>query len=249
MLRVSLRSGAATLALAALVAAGMTAAPLSLSDDLSLESKVAQAKNGNDKGGRGGGNDKGGRGGNDKGNGGGIVGCNGGGNGNAGGKSASASTSETALDASDVELDEEEDTAKKKGMGSLSASNSSQRARERAAPNSRPGALGAYERALAEGDVEAAAEALARAANKEITPENVGMVNENLGIQSSPEEEAEMAALAEAARTAAPDEDGEVEGEENVAEGEDGGDEGDPEEGPDEIAAAVEDLMGDTTTQ
>ena len=242
MTRASLRTGVATLALASFMAAGMTAAPVSLSDDFSLEIKTAEAKNG-----KGGGNDKGGRGGNDKGG----KGGNGGGNGKSGGSnSASAGASSSSIDGEDDDTEETEiEAAGKKGMGSLSASNSSQRARERAAPNSRPGALGAYERALAEGDVEAAAEALARAANKEITPENVGMVNENLGIQSSPEEEAEMAALAEAARTAAPDEDGEVEGEENVAEGEGGGDEGDPEEGPDEIAAAVEDLMGDTTTQ
>ena len=236
MTRASLRTGVATLALASFMAAGMTAAPVSLSDDFSLEIKTAEAKNG-----KGGGNDKGGRGGNDKGG----KGGNGGGNGKSGGSnSASAGASSSSIDGEDDDTEETEiEAAGKKGMGSLNASNSSQRARERASPNSRPGALGEYERALAEGDIEAAAEALARAANKEITPENVGKVNENLGIETTPEEEAEMAALAEAARSADPDAEGEPEGEDNVAEGEGSEGDGTTEEGLDEIAAAAENLI------
>lgn len=249
MFRTSLRGSVASFALAALVAAGMTAAPLSLTDDLSLDAKTAEAKNG-----RGGGNDKGGRGGNDRGGRGGGNDKGGndkggkGGNGKSGGNSsASAGKSKSSFGTEEAETEEVE-TARKGGLGSLSASNASATARANASPNSRVGAIAEYENALAAGDVEAAANALARAANKEISPENVGAVNHNLGIEATPEEEAEMAALAEAARTAAPEE---GEGEETTAEGE--GD-GTTEDGVDEIAAAAEELIsgdseGDTSTQ
>ncbi len=234
MTRYSMRSTATKLALAALFAAGMTAAPLSVSDDLGLDSAAAFAKGGNgggnDKGGndKGGGNDNGGRGGNDN-----------GGHGK-GGNSANAGKSDSSLDATgeETEVDDVE-TAKKGGWGSLSASHASQRARERAAEGSQVNNIADYEAAMAAGDPDAAAAALAAASNKEVTPERVGMVNNNLGIEATPEEEAALAAQAEAIRS------GEVEGEPeeegDMAEGE--GEEGDPEEQPDEIAQAADDLL------
>ncbi len=234
MTRYSMRSTATKLALAALFAAGMTAAPLSVSDDLGLDSAAAFAKGGNgggnDKGGndKGGGNDNGGRGGNDN-----------GGHGK-GGNSANAGKSDSSLDATgeETEVDDVE-TAKKGGWGSLSASHASQRARERAAEGSQVNNIADYEAAMAAGDPDAAAAALAAASNKEVTPERVGMVNNNLGIEATPEEEAALAAQAEAIRS------GEVEGEPEeegeMAEGE--GEEGDPEEQPDEIAQAADDLL------
>jgi hypothetical protein len=95
-----------------------------------------------------------------------------------------------------------------------------------------------YEAAMANGDLEAAAKALASAANKEITPEVVNEVNKNLGIESELTDE-EVAAAATAEQQAA-------------ANGEPG--EGQPaEEDGDEIAQAAEDLIdgadGNTTTQ
>ena len=104
---------------------------------------------------------------------------------------------------------------------------------------------------MAAGDPDAAAAALARAANKEITPEAVAHVNANIGVEATPEEEAEMADLAEAARTATGTEE-DPEGEETTAAGEEGGET--TEEALDEIAQAVENLMdgveeGQTSTQ
>jgi hypothetical protein len=231
MTRYTLRSGATKLALAALFAAGMTAAPFTVSDDLGLDSAAAFAKGGN-----GGGNDKGGRGGNDKG---GRGGNDHGGNGK-GGNSANAGKSDSSLDAAgeETEVDDVE-TAKKNGWGSLSASHASARAREMAAEGSQVNNVADYEAAIAAEDLDAAAAALAAASNKEITPERVGMVNNNLGIEATPEEEAALAAQAEAIRS------GEVEGEPEedgeMAAGE--GEEGDSEEAPDEIAQAADELV------
>jgi hypothetical protein len=101
---------------------------------------------------------------------------------------------------------------------------------------------------MANGDLEAAAQALADAANKEITPDVVAEVNQNMGIESTPEVDAEVADLAEAARTAEPVEGEPVEGEpedEDVAE--EDSDEDPVEE--DEIAAAAEDLIGETSAE
>jgi len=125
-----------------------------------------------------------------------------------------------------------------------------------AADRGRVGAIADYENATT---AEEAAAALARASNKEITPERLGMVNTNLGIEMSPEDEAALAALAEEARTNPPAEEEEVEGEvegeteEETTVGETEG-EGTTEEETDEIASAAEDLIGEeegseTTTQ
>lgn len=213
--RFALRSRVAVFALAAAVTAGLTAAPWSLSGDFSLNAKVAQAK-GDKGGGKGGGN------------GGGKGGGNGGGNG--GGKGAGDDTAS----ADGAPGHNKDDTAKSKGgLGSLSASNASATAREHAAANSQVGKMRDYETAMANGDLEAAAEALASASNKDITPEVVGEVNKNLGIESSLSDEEVAAAAAAKQQEAASDGsgDGDETGEEEL----------------DEIAQAVEDLIDDGT--
>lgn len=219
MKRIALRSQVATFALAALVTAGLSAAPWSLSGDLSLDSKLVQAKgNGGDKGGKGGGRDGGG-------NGGGNGGGKGGGNG-AGKDTASADSEDASPGKS-----KGHDAKSKGGLGSLSASNASATAREHAAANSQVGKMRDYEEAMANGDLEAAAEALASAANKDITPEVVNQVNRNMGIESTLTDE-EVAAAAAAKQ------------QEAASEGDDLGDDGTEDE-VDEIAQAVDDLMGD----
>ena len=217
------------LLLAGFIVAVFAAAPVGITDDFSVDTSAAFAKNGNG-GGNGGG--RGGGSGSDSAN-----------AENGPGKSSSA----PGHNKSEVATSEED--SGKKGLGSLSASNASATARAHAAPNSQVGKMDAYEKAIAAGDLEAAAAALGDAANKEITPEVVAQVNRNMGIESTPEVEAEVAALAEAARTAAPAEE-EAEGEGEDVAGEDGsGDSGDVEEG--EIASAAEDLIdgSDTATQ
>jgi hypothetical protein len=105
-----------------------------------------------------------------------------------------------------------------------------------------------YEQALAAGDLTAAAEALAGAANKEISPESVAEVNKNMGIASTPEEEAEIAALAEAARTAGTEE-GEAEpGEDQTADSGSGNTTSTDGE-DDAISAAADDLIGGSETE
>ncbi|MPZ10479.1 MAG: hypothetical protein GEU89_09740 [Kiloniellaceae bacterium] len=126
----------------------------------------------------------------------------------------------------------------------MNASHASATARANAAPNSQVGKLGAYAAAMESGDVETAAQALADAANKEITADVVAAVNQNMGIESTPEEEADVAAKAETARTSETSEDeseGEDLAEENSGE--------DSVEGENEIAAAADDLIGETAAQ
>lgn len=231
MFRNPLTRSASTFALAMILAAGMTAAPISVSQDLSLELADAQAKGG-------------GKGGSNGGNGGGKGGGNG--NGKGGGNKSAAGGETTGHGKSGSAPGHNKTKSAKSGggLGSLSASNASPTARANAAPNSRVGKIAAYEEALAAGNVEAAAEALGSAANKEITPEVVAQVNANLGIEATPEEEAEIAALAEEARTS----DG-SEGEDDTAEGEgDGEGAGSGEDALDAIAQAVEDLFSGGTT-
>ncbi len=70
-------------------------------------------------------------------------------------------------------------------LGRLNAAHASQRARDRAAPNSTVGLIADYQKAVAGGaepDIAAAAEALAAAANKPIDSGVVGAVNGRLGI-------------------------------------------------------------------
>jgi len=229
------RSG--RLLLAGFVVAGLSALPFQLQWDLTIDPSSALAK-GNDKGGgndNGGGSDKGG--GNDKGGGKGSD------KSGPGGNSASAAghnKSETGPAASNA------------GLGSLNASNASPTARANASRNSPVGQLGDYENALAAGDLAAAAAALASAANKEISTETVAAVNRNMDIESTPEEEAEVAALAEAARTAELGETEDEPGEEQVTDGSsDDAASTKAEDGA--ITAAAEELLGkskaETTAQ
>src|SRR3546814_11045708 len=95
---------------------------------------------------------------------------------------------------------------------------------------------------MASGDLEAAAQALAGAANKAVTPGAVAEVNRNLGIESTPEEEAQVAAQAEAARTAAPTEEDAEADEADLAEEDDLGEDATGEESG-EIASAADDLI------
>jgi hypothetical protein len=216
--------------LAACFVAGFTAAPIELFKNLSFDSATALAKGGNG-GGKGGGK----------------GGDNGGGNKGADSDTASAGKSASAPGHNKSELGSDLGKAKN-DLGSLNASKASATARAHASPNSQVGKLGAYETAMANGDLEAAAQALADAANKEITPDVVAEVNQNMGIESTPEVDAEVADLAEAARTAEPVEGEPVEGEpedEDVAE--EDSDEDPVEE--DEIAAAAEDLIGETSAE
>jgi hypothetical protein len=220
--------------LAIVVAAALAVAPGAFLADLELGVGSALAKGGNGGG-----------------NGGGNAGGNGGGNagGNAGtdSETASAGNSASAPGHNKSELG-----TPKNELGSLNASNASATARANASATSRVGMLGAYETALANGDVEAAAQALAGAANKAITPEVVAEVNQNLGIESTPEEEQQVADMAEAARTAEPVEEEEDEVAEEPTEEEEEVAEGDTdtvteEEG--EIASAADDLIGEPAAQ
>jgi hypothetical protein len=219
------------LVLAGIVAAAFSAAPIEVFKDFSLDQSTALAKGGGG-GGNGGGN-------------------NGGGNG--GGKGASSSDAAGAGKSAAAAGHNKSETAKSaSALGSLNASHASATARAHASPNSQVGKLAAYEAALAEGDLEAAAAALGSAANKEITPEVVAEVNQNMSIESTPEEEAEMAELAEATRTAEPSEENEAAEEapaeeEDVAEGEPGDDPTEEEGG--EIASAAEGLIDGSTAQ
>jgi|GEM_PF-4006044 len=219
--RNSSRSRIAVFALAAAVTAGLTATPWSLSKDFSLDAKVAQAKGGNggDKGGGKGGGNGGGKGGGGK-----------------GGDNSGKSASDRSASADTTTSSERSKGAKAKtqgGLGSLSASNASATAREHASANSQVGKMRDYETAMANGDLEAAAKALASAANKDITPEVVSKVNENLGIESELTDEEVAAAAAAKQQEAASD---------GIDHGEQSG-----EAEQDEIAQAAEDLMGNGT--
>lgn len=86
-------------------------------------------------------------------------------------------------------------------LGSLNAAHASATARAKASPNSQVGRIAAYEGALAADDLQAAAEALASAANKEIDADVVAAVNGLLSLDVDPAIEAEVADRAEAART------------------------------------------------
>ncbi|MGF1628714.1 MAG: hypothetical protein ACFCUT_04535 [Kiloniellaceae bacterium] len=217
---------AGKLVLAACFVAGFTAAPVELLKNFSVDSASALAKGGNgggNGGGRGGGN----------------AGGKGGGNNGAGSDAGSAGKSASAAGHNKSE------TGKAAAaLGSLNASHASATSRAHASPNSQVGKLDAYETALAAGDLEAAAQALADAANKEITSDVVAEVNQNMGIESTPEVDAQVAAMAEAARTAEPTE-GEPEDEDVAGDNPDE----DAAEGENEIAAAADDLIGETTSQ
>ncbi len=71
-------------------------------------------------------------------------------------------------------------------LGKLNAAHASQRARDRAAEHSAVGLIADYQAAFSADvvDIEAAAEALAAAANKSIDPNVVSAVNELLGIET-----------------------------------------------------------------
>lgn len=197
--------------------------------DLDLGTGAALAKGGN-----GGGN----------GNGGGGGGGNGGAGGNSGGKSGDAGAA-SGKSASAPGHDKSETGTARAALGSLNASHASSTARANASPNSRVGGLAAYEAALAAGDLEEAAQALGRTANKAVTPDVVAEVNRNLGVEATPEEEAQMADLAEAARAGEPVGSDEP-GEEEAAEGESGDT---PAEEENEVASAADELMGVDTAQ
>ena len=85
-------------------------------------------------------------------------------------------------------------------LGSLNAAHASPTARANASPRSRVGQIAAYEGAIAADDLQAAAESLASAANKEIDADVVAAVNGLLGLEVDPAIEAEVADKAEEIR-------------------------------------------------
>jgi hypothetical protein len=74
----------------------------------------------------------------------------------------------------------EETSKAKESMSRLNAAHASPRAMERASLNSPVGQIGAYKTAVAEGDLDAAATALAKASNKPVTADTVKNLNELL---------------------------------------------------------------------
>jgi hypothetical protein len=95
----------------------------------------------------------------------------------------------------------DDDDATKHGLtasslGRLNAAHASATAREHAAPHSAVGLIGQYADAIAAGDLEAAAAALAAAANKDIDLAVVGAVNDLLDIELDEADEQEIADLA-----------------------------------------------------
>ena len=92
-------------------------------------------------------------------------------------------------------------SAKKSGLsasslGRLNAAHASPNARANAAPHSAVGLLGQYVDAVEADDLEAAAAALAAAANKDIDLAVVGAVDDLLGLEVDEEDEQEIADLA-----------------------------------------------------
>ena len=168
-----------------LVALPVTLDPVSLAPDLS----TAYAEPGGNGGGGGadGGNDGGGGNGGGSGNGGGNAGGNGNGNAgggasgqaNAGGKSADADLADLGNSAA--------------SRGSLNAGHASPTAMDSAAPNSVPGQIGSYRDAIQDGDLEAAAAALAEASNRDLTQQSVASLNGLIGLDLDPAIEAALA--------------------------------------------------------
>lgn len=87
-------------------------------------------------------------------------------------------------------------------LGRLNAAHASARARERAAPHSAVGLIDQYADAIAAGDLEAAAAALAAAANKDIDLAVVGALNDLLNIELDAADEQEIADQASEAQAA-----------------------------------------------
>lgn len=159
-------------------------------------------------------------------NGGGQGGGNAGGNGNAGGKGGKGGKSSGHATASVGDDDEPHGTGlghvKGKGLGHtkghgvsatddgapkgkgltasslgrLNAAHASDTARAHAAPNSTVGRIAAFGNALEAGDIEAAAEALADAANKSISPD---VVSATAGLMGVDVDEATAEAVSDAA--------------------------------------------------
>lgn len=229
MAKSSKESTLVNLVLTGCFALALTVSPLALNQDYQWTVSKAEAKGGNGGG-----------------NGGGNAGGNGGGKGND--KSAGASSGAPGKNGNAYGHTRDEVTKTKNTLGSLNAANASATARANASPNSRVGKLAEYERELAEGDLEAAAEALAGAANKGITPDAVKAVNEKMGIETDFTDE-------EIAEAAAAKQDQPADGFEETADtGENGS--GAADEDEDAIAAAAQDLIdgssnedGSTATQ
>lgn len=118
--------------------------------------------------GKGGGNGGGNSGGNGGGNSGGDHGNSSGGKGNSGGNDRGKSG---------------ENRGSASSLGRLNAAHASATAMENASSRSVVGQLGAYKDAVADDDMEKAAEFLATAANHTVTEETVRAVNEKLGIE------------------------------------------------------------------
>jgi hypothetical protein len=140
-----------------------------------------------DPGGNGNGNGNGGANGN---------GGNGGGNGNGGNGAGGEHSGHAYGHATDDDGEDDGDVGGAALLGSLNALHASPNAFLNADPESMVGMVGAYQDAIAAGDLETAASLLDDAANKPVTLELLQEVNARLGIVLDAATEESLAALA-----------------------------------------------------